>query len=185
MRNRTVLGIAALGLAVSAALGTTATAFAAKSSSTGKNKVTTSTSAPENQRPPRGPEGRRGPGGGLLEVVAKLTGETTTTVAAARESGTSFAAFAKSKNVTAEQIVELASHAPKAALDSMVADGLITQAAADGELAAFKTHLAEEITETGTRGPGGPGGPGHGGRGNDGPPPAGAPGSGAGSSTTR
>jgi hypothetical protein len=179
MRNRTVLGIAALGLAVSAALGTAATAFAAKSSSA-STKTTASSTASAKQRPPRGPEGRRGPGGGLIEVVAKLTGETTSTVAAARESGTSFAAFAKTKGVTEAEIIELASHAPKAALDSMVADGLITQSAADTELAAFKAHLAEEITETGVRGPGG-----RGGRGHDGPPPAGAPGSGVGSSTTR
>ncbi len=45
--------------------------------------------------------------------------------------------------MTAAQIVELAPHAPKAALDSEVGDGLITQSEADNRLADLKAHVAD------------------------------------------
>ena len=93
-------------------------------------------------------------GAPLVDVVAKLTGETTAAVAAARQSGKSFAAIAAEHKVTVTQIVELASHAPKAALDSQVADGLLKRAEADRMLAECKTFLTREVNETGTgRGP--------------------------------
>lgn len=107
-------------------------------------------------------------GVGMVEVVAKLTGESTATVSSTRQAGTSFAAIASAKSVTVSQVVELASAAPKAALASEVSNGLISQAHADTEAAELTKRLTEDVNATGVMGPGGP----HDGHGPDGPPPA-------------
>jgi hypothetical protein len=176
MNRRTGMIVSSVALVTVVVFGSAAGAFAAKPKSV-TNSGTTQTSVADKAAPAGAPPegrggGRRGggPGGGVVDVVAKLTGETTTTVATARQSGKSFTQIASAKNVTAAQIVELALHAPKAALDSEVSDGLITRTEADKRLADFKGHVAREIAETGVGRP--DGGRGHGGP--DGPPPAGA-----------
>ena len=181
MKNRTAATLLIAGLVAGLALGSTALGFAATTKSAAKSSTAaTSTPAPGRQGQMRGPGGIGGVG--MVEVVAKLTGETTTTVAAARQSGTSFAKIASAKSVTVAQIVDLASAAPKAALDSEVSNGLITQADADTRLKDLKAHLTTEVSETGTRGPGPDGHGGPGGNPPQGPPPA--QGSAPGSSTS-
>ena len=172
MNRRTGMIISSAALVAVAVFGSAAGAFAAKTKSA-TTAGTTQTALAGKAAPTAAPrDGRsggrgRGPGGGIVDVVAKLTGESTTTVVTARQSGKSFTQIASAKNVTAAQIVELASHAPKAALDSEVSDGLITRSDADKRLADFKAHITEEITETGVGRPDGDRG--HGGH--DGPPP--------------
>ncbi len=174
MIRRIGVAVGSMALITLAVFGSAAGAFAAKSktatgtvSTAAVAGATTATGARSDRGPGRGPGG---PGGGLVEVVAKLTGETTTTVMTARESGKSFTQIASAKDVTAAQIVELALHAPEAALKSEVSDGLITQSEADKRLAALKTHLTEEVAETTVGGHGGRGG-------HDGPPPTSSSGS--------
>jgi len=171
----------AVGVAVIAtlALGATA-AFAARSASTSTDSqvvesgfAAASTSTSPTAPPPGGPGrggGRGGHGGmgaGLVEVVSKLTGESTSTIMAARQSGTSFAHIAEDNGVAVAEIIELASHAPEAALASQVSDGLITQAQASETLSDLESHWTAELDST-TTGPG-PGGHGRGGH-PDGPP---------------
>lgn len=196
MKNRTAVMMLVAGLVAGLALGTTALGFAAtRQAATQMTAASASTSPTPSPRGDGGPGGfdghmgDRGPGGrgmfgvGMVDVVAKLTGETTTTVAAARAKGTSFAKIASAKSVTVEQIVTLSMAAPKAALDSEVSNGLITQAKADTELAELKTRVTAEVNDTNVR-------PARDGRGHDGPPPAGqapqgtAPSSGTGSTSS-
>lgn len=175
MNQRRMLAVVIAAAVAATVLGSAVAAFAAKS--TTATSSTTSTAAAT--RPPGGPGGGRGGGGpghrggmfgvGLTQVVAKLTGESTTTITTARQSGRSFSAIAAAKGVSVTRIVELASHAPEAAMDSQVADGLITRAAAETALADLKTRLTEAVKSTAV---GGPGGRGHGGP-RDGAPPAG------------
>jgi hypothetical protein len=173
MNRRTGMIISSAALVALAVFGSAAGAFAAKAkstASTGTTRAPVAGLAAQTGTPPIGARDGRGPGGGVVEVVAKLTGESTSTVMTARQSGKSFTQIASAKNVTGAQIVELALHAPEAAMNSEVSDGLITQTEADARLAALKSHLAAEIAETALRGPGG--GP-DGGRGHGGPPPTG------------
>jgi hypothetical protein len=186
MTKRTAGVVVIAGLLAALAAGSTAMAFAATGSVTQGSGSTTMPPPPPASAPATGTPGAGpgGPGGhghgsgstfgvGLVEVVAKLTGETTSTVSTSRQAGTSFSAIASAKSVTASQIVELASAAPKAALASEVSNGLVTRAQADAELAELVKRLTEEIDATGATGPGGP----HDGRGPGSPPPAGAVGS--------
>jgi hypothetical protein len=191
MKKRTAGVIAVAAALVALAIGSSAMAFAATSSAAqGSAPATMSAppggfqgSMPTTGTPGGGPGGDHGPDGrgggkghggmygpGMVEVVAKLTGETTTTVSTQRQAGTSFAKIAAAKNVTVAQIVELASAAPKAALASEVSNGLITQAQADTEIKELATRLTAEVNATGTQGPGGRDGDRHG-------PPPGAGGS--------
>lgn len=163
--------IATLALGATAAFGAiSATTSAGTSTGATGLGVAASTSASSTAPPgahgPGGPGGRRGGrggmmGAGLVEVVSKLTGETTSTILTARQSGTAFADIAKAKGVTVAEIIELASHAPKAALDSQVADGLITAAQAKVIMSDLRAHWTEELTSNAT-------GPGTGGHGPDG-----------------
>ena len=180
MKKRTAGVVAIAGLIAALAAGSTAIAFAATGSAAPGSTSTSMPAPPAGSRPttgtpgPGGFGGGRGHGGGgmmgvgLVEVVAKLTGESTATVSAARQAGTSFAKIASAKSVTVAQVVELASAAPKAALASEVSNGLLTQAQSDTEAKELTTRLTAEVNATGTMGPGGP----HDGRGHGGPPPA-------------
>jgi hypothetical protein len=186
MNRRIGIAISSAALVALAVFGSAAGAFAAKSkTTTTRSAAAVANAAPTGVRPEgSGGRGRGlgGPGGSVVDVVAKLTGESTTTVVTARQSGTSFTQIASAKSVTAAQIVELALHAPKAALDSEVSDGIITQSEADKRLADMKAHITAEIAETGVGGPGR--GRGHGGP--DGPPPADqAPATGSSSGTSK
>jgi len=70
-------------------------------------------------------------GASLADVVAKLTGKTTTEVYAERKDGKSFATIASEKGVSADKVVSEALAARKSALDAAVKAGTITQAQAD------------------------------------------------------
>ncbi len=180
MRHRTAVTLMVAGLVAGLALGSTAIGFAATNTATATAPSQSASGAPVPGGPggggpggPGGPRGRGpgGPGGGMMgvsmvDVVAKLTGETTSTVSAARQKGTSFAKIASDKGVTVAQVVELASAAPKAALASEVSNGLIDQTKSDTLLKDLTTHLTQEVNSTGTPDPGR--GPGHG------APPAGS-----------
>jgi len=182
MKRRTALTVASAALIAVTAFGSAAGALAAKSSATTSTTKANAVAKTAADRPPRDGRGPGGPGGNLVQVVAKLTGETTTTVAAARESGKSFATIASAKNVTASQIVDLALHAPTAALSSEVGDGLITQAEADTRLSELTTHLTAEVADTNVGGP--RDGRGHGGPPRDGQRPADANGAQSSSSSS-
>lgn len=174
MKSRTAIGVISAGLAIAAVLATSATALAAKSATSAKPGTASTASVPKGA-PPQGMREGRGPRGGMggrevVDVISKLTGESTSTIKAARDSGTSFAQIASAKGVTEAQIVELTSHAPKAAMASRVADGLMTQAEADRDLAELGSRLTQALSATAQ---GGPEGHGPGGS-RDGRPPAGS-----------
>jgi hypothetical protein len=193
MPHRRLTSILVVAVVAALALGSTA-AFAAKSASSnastpaappsggpGQWRSGAPTGTPptgdfgfkgEHGRGPGGPGGHGIMGAGLIEVVSKLTGESTTTIMTSRQSGRSLATIAKAKGVTVAEIVELASHAPRAALDSQVADDLITRSEADKVLSELKTRWTQELNDTQAGSGGGWGGR-EGRRG--GPPPAGAP----------
>jgi hypothetical protein len=110
----------------------------------------------------------------LVRVVAKLTGESTTTIAASRAAGTPLAAVAAKKGVTVDQVVTLAMAADKAALDSQVSNALLSQAEADSQLARHRAEVTNAVNATGQlKPPAGPGGPGS--SDTSGTPPAGPP----------
>ena len=180
MRKRSVFTLVVAALVFGVAVGSIGLAVGATSSS-GTNS-SAAAPQPRGGGGPGGPGGmgrggHGGPGGGdLVRVVSKLTGETTTTLFASMRSGSSLASIAASKSVTVDQIVALASNAPKAALVSEVSDGLATQAEADAWLAQFKTVMTAQLNAKPGSGPAGFGG--GRGRGADASttPPAGGPG---------
>ena len=171
MRKRNALTLVIAALVVGVAVGSIG--LAVGSPTTGASSTASSTAS---ARPPGGP-GRGGPGGPghdggigfggggeLINVVSKLTGESTSTITSSLRSGSTLASIASTKSVTVDQIVALASNAPKAYLASEVSDGLVTQAQADSRLAALKTAITEQLKRKAGTGPGGFGfgGPGRG-----------------------
>lgn len=182
MKKRTAMTLLVAGLVAGLALGSTALGFAATTTTAKAKASATASTTPPPGRPGPGGPGGRGPGGpggpggtlgvGMVDVVAKLTGETTTSVAAARQKGTSFAKIAAAEDVTVAQMLELATAAPKAALASEVSNGLITQAKSDEIATMLTKRLTEEVNATGTCGPPAGGAPGAAGAPPQGPPPA-------------
>ena len=175
MNKRRVYALVAAALVAGLTAGSLGVAAASTKSATSKTA-----SATHAARPPGGGPGGQGGGreGGdmLVRVVAKLTGESTTTVSTARRSGTSFSAIASAKGVTADQVVTLALAADNAALDSQVSNGLLTQADETAELARHKAGVTQAVNATGQPQPpaGGPGA-GRGSSDNTGTPSPGAP----------
>jgi hypothetical protein len=84
-------------------------------------------------------------GGSLADIVAKLTGQSTTDVYAQRKAGKSFAAIAAAKGLSADKLTSDALAARKAALDSAVKAGKITQAQADTMYARMKDRVPDRI----------------------------------------
>jgi hypothetical protein len=97
-------------------------------------------------------------GATLADTVAKLTGQPVADVRAARSAGASFESIAAKKSVSASQLVEQTLAARKAALDTLVKSGRITQAQADAALANMKTRLTERVSATGATNCNGQGG---------------------------
>ena len=175
MRKRRVYALVVAALVA----GLTAGSLGVAAASTKTTASTTATAAHSARAPggPGGPGVGREDGDMLVRVVAKLTGETTTTVATARRSGTSFAAIASAKDVTVDQIVTLALAADNAAMDSQVSNGLLTQAEETARLARQKAQVTDAVNTTGQMRPP-DGAPGRGPGSADGtgtPPPPGAP----------
>lgn len=85
-------------------------------------------------------------GGTIADIVAKVTGQSTTDVYAARAAGTSFADIAAAKGVSADKLTAEVVSARKVALDAAVEAGTITQAQADAALANMKTRVSAKVT---------------------------------------
>jgi hypothetical protein len=85
-------------------------------------------------------------GGTIADIVAKVTGQSTTDVYAAREDGKSFADIAAAKGVSADKLTADVLAARKTALDAAVKAGTVTQAQADTALANMKTNVSARIT---------------------------------------
>jgi hypothetical protein len=92
----------------------------------------------------------RGAGGRLIDVLADLTGLSTTDIQAKRAAGESIADIAKAQGVDPDDVVAKALEARKAVLDQKVADGTITQEQADAAYAQMKERLTERVTTTAT-----------------------------------
>ena len=90
----------------------------------------------------------RDAGGRLSDVVAKLTGLDADEVEDQRHAGTSFAAIAKTKGVTSDELVAEALKVRKQLLDEKVKAGAITQAQADDALDRMKDRLGDRVDST-------------------------------------
>ena len=169
MKKRTIAALVGAALVAGMAIATLVPAVAATRPVSSAVTPTVAPPAPQGGGPGGPGHGPGGPlGGGLVEVVAKLTGESTATVQSAMRSGTSLAAIAKAKSVSVGDIVALALHAPTAYLDSEVTDGLVTKSMEASQLAAIKQQLTDMVNgvpgsapacRPGPAGPGGPGMP--------------------------
>jgi hypothetical protein len=109
-------------------------------------------------------------GGRLLDIVAKLTGQTTTQVAADRAAGKTFAQIAADKGVSQTAVIDSALKVRQDALSAKVKSGAITQSQADTAVSTMKARLSDRVTSSNTscngQGAGGGGGCGMGGGGN-------------------
>lgn len=92
----------------------------------------------------------RGAGARLIDVLADLTGLSTTDIQARRAAGESIADIAKSEGVDPDDVVAKALETRKALLQQKVADGTITQEQADAALAQMRERLAERVDTTAT-----------------------------------
>ncbi len=90
----------------------------------------------------------RDAGGRLSDVVAKLTGLDADEVEDQHQAGTSFAAIAKTKGVTSDELVTEALKVREQLLDARVKAGDITQAQADDALARMKDRLTDRVDST-------------------------------------
>lgn len=106
----------------------------------------------------------RDAGGRMIDIVAELTGLSTTDIAAKRAEGQSLEQIAESKGVSSEEVVDEALAVRKQLLDAKVKDGTITQAQADQALANIESRLTDRVQSTAPCG-GGSGGRMGGGRG--------------------
>lgn len=92
----------------------------------------------------------RDSGGRLLDVVAKLTGETPTDVTAERRAGKTFTQIATENGVSSATVVDEALKVRQQALAAKVQEGTITQAQADAAAAAMKARLTERVNTANT-----------------------------------
>jgi len=86
--------------------------------------------------------------GTIADIVAKVTGLSTTDVYASRAAGKSFADIAAAKGVSADTLTADVIAARKTALDAAVKAGTITQAQADTMLANMKANVSTKVTST-------------------------------------
>jgi predicted DNA-binding protein YlxM (UPF0122 family) len=142
MNKRTAIALVSAGLVAGLVLGTAGISLAA----------TGSTNAPATSVTCAGlGVAISGAGARLVDVVAKLTGLSTTDIAAKRAEGVSLAEIAESEGVSRETVLDEALAARKALLDAKVADGTITQEQADLAYDRMSERLADRVnaTETG------------------------------------
>jgi len=85
-------------------------------------------------------------GGTIADIVAKVTGQSTTAIYAAREAGKSFADIAAAKGVSADTLTADVLAARKTALDAAVKAGTVTQAQEDTALANMRANVPAKIT---------------------------------------
>lgn len=109
----------------------------------------------------------RDAGGRMVDILADLTGLSTTDIHDRRVAGESVADIAKSENVDPSSVVDKALEVRKEVLDQKVADGTIDTATRDQILSTMSDRLNERVnsTQVGGYGRGGGMGGGMGGRG--------------------
>lgn len=132
--------ILAGGLAVAIVLGSVSTGFAATAANSAPAQAVASCGIGVGSAV-------RSAGGRLLDVVAKLTGQTTEQVAAARASGKTFTQIAADKNVSSTAVVSEALKVREQALTTKVKAGSITQSQADTALATMKTRVTQRLAD--------------------------------------
>jgi len=86
-------------------------------------------------------------GGRMLDVVAKLTGQTTAQVSAQRAAGKTFTQIAADKNVSSTAVVDSALKVRQQVLADKVKAGDVTQSQADAALTTMKTRLTEKVSD--------------------------------------
>ena len=96
----------------------------------------------------------RDAGARMVDILAGLTGLSTDEIALQRANGTSVATIAESEGVELDAVVAKALEARKAILAERVADGTLTQDAADAALARMTDRIEERVTSTEVGAPG-------------------------------
>ena len=147
MRNRKTLVLVGLGVALALVLGTVGVAFAVTDPAVAPCGIGTGASV-------------RDSGTRLVDILADLTGLSTTEIAAARAEGASIADIAEANGVSADEVLAAALAARAELLDGLVADGTITQDQADLMYEQMADRLSERITATTIGGAGWGGGAG-------------------------
>jgi len=153
MNGKRVIAFVAAALVLGAVAGNVVSGFAATA------PATTSSTTGLGLR--LGPA-MRDSGGRLLDVVAKLTGQSTAEVVADRQAGKTFTAIAAEKGVSKTAVVDEALKVRTQVLDAKVKDGSITQAQADTAKANMTTRLNERVDTVNTTCDGTGGGQGRG-----------------------
>jgi hypothetical protein len=138
MKRGTTIALVSGALVAGLALGTVGFAFAAPSrTATGTAGFGARVGAACRQA-----------GGTIADIVAKVTGLSTTDVYASRAAGKSFADIAAAKGVSADTLTADVIAARKIALDAAVKAGTITQSQADAMLANMKANVSTKVTST-------------------------------------
>lgn len=135
MRNRKTLVLVGLSVALALVLGTVGVAFAVTDPAVAPCGIGTGASV-------------RDSGTRLVDILADLTGLSTTEIAAARAEGASIADIAEANGVSADEVLAAALAARAELLDGLVADGTITQDQADLMYEQMADRLSERITAT-------------------------------------
>jgi hypothetical protein len=92
----------------------------------------------------------RDSGGRLLDVVAKLTGTSTSAVVAERQAGKTYTQIAAAKNIKSSEVVAEALKVRSTVLAEKVKSGTITQAQADAAATNMKTRLTTRVDSVNT-----------------------------------
>ena len=138
MKRGTTIALVSGALVAGLALGTVGIAFAAPSrTATGTAGFGARVGAVCRQA-----------GGTIADIVAKVTGQSTTDVYASRAAGKSFADIAAAKGVSVDTLTADVIAARKTALDAAVKAGTIAQAQADAMLANMKANVSTKVTST-------------------------------------
>ena len=141
MKGKRALALVAAALVVGLVAGNDASGFAATAASDSATRSGTGL---------RLGAAMRDSGGRLLDVVAKLTGLSTTEVAAKRAEGETLAQIAADKGVNSSAVVDEALKARTSTLDAEVKAGTITQAQADAAKATMKARLEQRVDTANT-----------------------------------
>jgi len=135
MRNRKTLVLVGLSVALALVLGTVGVAFAVTDPAVAPCGIGMGTAV-------------RDAGIRLVDILADLTGLSTTEIAAERAEGASIADVAEANGVAADEVLAAALAARAELLDGLVADGTITQDQADLMYEQMTDRLSERITST-------------------------------------
>lgn len=144
MKNGKWAALVAAALVAGLVLGNLGSAWAATSAAAPKGSVTATVAACGLGI------GRsmRDAGGRMLDIVASLTGKSTTEVQAERAAGKSFAQIAEANGVDSSKVVDKALDVRKTALDEAVKSGQVTQAQADAAYTTMKTRINDRVDNT-------------------------------------